>query len=64
MAETIKRSLLKTLSWRLTATLTTILLVYFFTNEWKIAALVGGTEAITKTIIYYFHERVWARIET
>ena len=59
MQETQKRSLLKTISWRVLATLTTITLVYMFTNNIVIAAEIGGLEVIAKLLLYYFHERVW-----
>ncbi len=56
------RAVIKTLSWRLLATLTTILLVYIFVGKVEIAAAVGGLEVITKLVLYYFHERAWNKI--
>ncbi len=53
------RSLAKTISWRIVATLTTILLVFVFTGNLAISLNVGGLEIILKTVIYYLHERVW-----
>lgn len=57
-----KRSLLKALSWRILATLTTILLVYLFTGDLLISAGVGGVEVVAKLLLYFGHERVWSRI--
>ncbi len=57
------RSLIKSLSWRLTATLTTAGLVYIFTGELVLAATIGGVELILKLAIYYSHERVWDQIK-
>ena len=59
--ETTTRSVLKTLSWRLLATLTTILLVYLFTGRWGMAFTLGGVEIILKMLLYYLHERAWNR---
>ncbi|SMF78080.1 DUF2061 domain-containing protein [Pseudobacteriovorax antillogorgiicola] len=57
--ETLKRSLLKTCSWRIIATLATGLLVYIFTQDLHAALAVGGLEAIAKMVLYYGHERLW-----
>jgi len=53
------RSLMKAISWRVVATLTTILLAFIFTGNLVISVSIGSTELITKTIIYYVHERMW-----
>jgi len=60
--ETNLRSVLKTISWRFLATLTTFSLVWIFTGKIDTALTVGGLEAIIKMIIYFFHERGWDRI--
>ena len=57
--ETHIRSIIKATSWRLLATLTTIVLVWIvFGDHWK-ALMVGWIELVLKIIIYYGHERVW-----
>ena len=53
------RSLFKAISWRIVATLTTILLVFVYTGNWVISGSVGLLELILKIVIYYVHERVW-----
>ncbi len=53
------RSVLKTVSWRLFATLTTAAVVYAFTAKLNIALAVGGVEMILKLVLYYLHERGW-----
>lgn len=54
------RSLAKTISWRIVATLTTILLVVIFSKgDWTLGGIVGISELVFKTVLYYFHERVW-----
>ena len=54
-----RRTLIKTLTWRLTATMTTILLVWIFTGRIDFALSIGGIEFFVKMILYYFHERTW-----
>jgi uncharacterized membrane protein len=56
------RSLLKTISWRLTGTIDTIVISYLITRELKWALSIGAIEVFTKLILYYFHERIWERI--
>ena len=40
-------------------TLDTFLLAWLITGSIEIGAMVGGVEVITKTVLYYVHERVW-----
>ena len=53
------RGIAKTVSWRILATLTTMLLVYIFVRRVDVAAAVGGVEIVVKLLLYYFHERAW-----
>ncbi len=54
-----KRSILKSITWRVCATTTTILLVLIFTGDLSLSIVVGSLEVIAKFIIYYIHERAW-----
>lgn len=56
------RALAKTISWRITATIITMSLVWIFTQRIELALSVGGVEAILKMVVYYLHERVWNSI--
>ena len=60
--ESSLRSILKTISWRLFATLTTAAIVYAFTSKLAIALAIGGIEMVLKLVLYYLHERVWNNI--
>lgn len=60
--ESRNRSIVKALSWRLIATLTTAALVYIFTKRWDFAAYVGGFEATLKLMFFYAHERIWNKL--
>ncbi len=61
--ETHLRSVLKTISWRFWATLTTVSLVLIFVGRLDLALTVGGFEVVLKLIIYFFHERFWDKIK-
>ena len=61
-AERPIRSLVKAISWRVTGTIDTIALSYFFTGQIETAISIGLTEVMTKMVLYYGHERLWNRI--
>lgn len=60
--ESKRRSILKTISWRFWATLTTAILVYLFTGKIELAAAIGGIEIVIKMIFYFVHERAWNNV--
>jgi uncharacterized membrane protein len=57
--ESNARSLLKAVSWRVIATMTTILIAWLVYGDIKPALAIGGIEFIAKFLIYYLHERAW-----
>jgi len=63
MIETKKRTLIKTVSWRIIATCTTIVVAYILTRSLKLAFGVGCIDTLVKTVFYYFHERVWCNCD-
>ena len=60
--DTHKVSILKTISWRILGTIDTMLISYILTGNLKVAMGIGSVEVVTKMILYYFHERAWAKI--
>lgn len=56
------RSIIKAVSWRFLATLTTFTLVWLFTGKLDTALAIGGLEVILKMLIYFIHERGWDKI--
>lgn len=60
--EKIKRSLLKTISWRIIGTLDTVLISYLITGTLTMAISIGGIELVSKMALYFFHERAWNKI--
>ncbi len=56
------KSIMKSVSWRIVGTLDTMVISYFITGKVTIALSIGSVEVLTKTILYYFHERLWAHI--
>lgn len=58
-----KRSIVKTLSYRFSASIITTLIVYVLTGKLLLSLSIGFIEAISKLIWYYIHERIWNKIE-
>ena len=52
-------TIVKTLSWRIWGTLISYIVAFWVTGDLTISLSVGTLEAIVKTFIYYFHERIW-----
>ncbi len=61
--EKLKRSLAKTISWRIIGTLDTVLISWLITGTLALAFSIGAIELITKMALYFFHERAWATIK-
>ena len=57
------RSLFKAISWRIAASVDTFLISFIITGRFDWATSIAIFEIITKSIIYYFHERVWNRVK-
>jgi len=53
---------MKSVSWRIVGTIDTMVISYFITGKVTVAVSIGSVEVLTKTILYYFHERLWAHI--
>ncbi|MBM3742038.1 MAG: DUF2061 domain-containing protein [Actinobacteria bacterium] len=58
-----RRSAAKALTWRIIGTLDTFLLSLFITKETLTASAIAGLEVLTKTALYYFHERGWDKVQ-
>ena len=63
MVEKRYRSLIKTVSWRVIATLATTIIAYLLTGTLKVAVSIGVFEFFSKLLLYYWHERLWARLK-
>lgn len=61
--ETHARSILKAVSYRAIIIISIFVTTLLTTGKLASAVQVTGITAITGTIIYYLHERVWSRIK-
>ncbi len=54
-----KRSVVKAITFRAIATITTVLIVWAFTGSLELAGAIGVIDTLAKLAVYYFHERAW-----
>ena len=57
-----KRHLAKSITWRIVGTLDTFILSWIITGNVVVGLKIGLSEIATKMVLYYFHERLWFRI--
>lgn len=62
-ADSAGRSVAKALIWRLFAITNTLTVSFFFAKDLKMASKIAGSDAIFKTGLMVFYERVWANIQ-
>jgi adenylylsulfate kinase len=62
MHETHKRSIIKGITWRIIASLTTMTVVFVVTGNLALVASVGLVDVTAKVFFYYLHERTWGRV--
>ena len=57
------RSVIKSISYRLFASMDTALLSFLITGKVVGAFTLSGFELVSKLFLYYFHERLWSKIK-
>ncbi len=60
--EAHSRSLIKAVSWRLVGSIDTFVISYLVTGKLVFAASIASVETVTKVILFYGHERIWAAV--
>ena len=59
MSDTKTRSIVKTISWRLTGTLCTFLISWIVLGDISTSGAIALIQLTFNTIVFYFHERIW-----
>lgn len=57
-----KISAIKAVTWRIVGTIDTMIISYILTGNITIAFSIGGVEVMSKMLLYFLHERAWARL--
>lgn len=63
MASTKKRSLAKSITWRIIAVISTFLIGYFMTGSLSFATSLAIISNLINFVLYYIHERVWLQVK-
>lgn len=61
MSDSAKKSVYKTISWHLLHIFMVGLIAYVVTQRLDLAALLASLEFIWESVMYFVHERVWAK---
>jgi uncharacterized membrane protein len=59
MTPDLKRHILKTITYRILGTITTVVTAYLLGASLTVSSLLGVGELLLKPIIYFLHERIW-----
>ena len=60
--ESFKRSFAKAISWRVSGTIFTGIIVFILTGKFSFAFIASGADFVFKIFAYFIHERVWNSI--
>lgn len=58
-----KRHLAKTFTWRTVGTIDTMIISWVISGNPFTGLKIGFAELVTKMVLYYFHERLWYKID-
>jgi len=59
--DSVRKSVMKTMSWRVVATTTTFVISWMVTGSVLAGGAIASIEFWAKLALYYAHERAWAR---
>lgn len=62
LSDSKRKSLYKTISWRFIATFTTFIISWVITGSLTIGLGIATFEFWAKLVLYYYHERIWGKI--
>lgn len=62
LRDTRKRSIMKSISWRITGIIILLIISWLITHDWKVMTLITVIFHGIRVILYYFHERIWEKV--
>jgi len=63
MEGTRRRSVIKSIVWRIICIVVSVFTTFFLTGSWNIAVAVGTVYNAVTMVLYYFHERFWNKVK-
>jgi uncharacterized membrane protein len=62
LVDTHARSLIKTVTWRITGSFATFLIAWLVGGNLAAAGTIAAVQLVANTMLYYVHERIWNRV--
>ena len=62
MSDTSQRSLVKTVSWRITGSTATFAISYAVLGDVAVSSTIAVIQLTFNTLLYFVHERIWNNI--
>ena len=59
LSESRARSVVKTVSWRITGSSATFLIAWAIGGDLAVAGTIAALQIVANTLLYYLHERAW-----
>ena len=59
MTDTPLRSIIKTISWRITGSGATFAISYAILGDLQISGTIAAIQLTFNTVLYFVHERIW-----
>ena len=63
MSDTTRRSLVKTITWRVLGSTSTFTIAYLITGRLDASSAIAVVQMTVNTFLYLFHERLWSRVK-
>jgi uncharacterized membrane protein len=63
MKESTSRSVIKTISWRVTVSIISFVISYWLTGSLELAGMLMASKVIVNSVWYFVHERIWNKIQ-
>ncbi len=63
MNETRKRSIAKSVFWRIICIVISVVTSFFLTGRLDVAVAIGTVYNAVTMVLYYFHERFWNKVK-
>ena len=59
MEDTTKRTVIKTMTWRVLGTASTFFVSYLVTGSWSVSSGIAIIQMVVNTVLYLAHEKAW-----
>jgi uncharacterized membrane protein len=59
MQDSQSRSIIKTVSWRVTGSAATFVIAWIIGGDLAVAGTIAVIQIVANTMLYYVHERAW-----